>query len=146
MADDDHVEGSIPENEFIPESEVSEYDSDSDCNPCDEFEGLDEPVGCQFVNHDLNDDQRSLGGCPPPTDETGASKLPSETQNISPEPIPEKANQNMAIGNSIDCDNSVKYFPDVLKTAKQNYERVFDMRPGTSTQEQIDRSSLTVTG
>ena len=30
--------------------------------------------------------------------------------------------------------------------AKQNYERFFDMRPGTSTQQQIDRSSLTVDG
>ena len=49
------------------------------------------------------------------TDETGASKLPSETQNIWLGPIPEKANQNMAIGNPIVCDNSVKYFPDVLE-------------------------------
>ena len=30
--------------------------------------------------------------------------------------------------------------------AKQNFERFFDLRPGTSTQEQIDRSSLGATG
>ena len=52
----------------------------------------------------------------------------------------------MSIGNSIDCDNSVKSLPDVLNLAKRNFERFFDMRPGTITQEQIDRSSLTVTG
>ena len=112
--------GFIPKNEFLPEHE--------------------------FVNHDLDDDQRSPGGCLPPTDDTSASKLPSVTQNISPGPIPEKADQNMAIGNSIDCDNSVKYLPDFLDRAKQNFERLFDMRPGTCTQERIDRSSLTVTG
>ena len=107
---------------------------------------MDKPVGCQFVQHDLDDYQRNLKGCPPPTDEASASKLPNETQNISPGQIPEKTNQNMAIGNSIDCDNSVKYLPDVLNMAKRNFERFFDMRPGASTQEQIDRSSFTVTG
>ena len=30
--------------------------------------------------------------------------------------------------------------------AKQNYERFFDTRRGTSTQQQVDRSSLTVAG
>ena len=117
----------------------------------------------------LDDDQRSLEGCPPPTDETGASRVPSENMlpnisencarqkqsykdlvypllspNISPGPIPEKANADMAIGNSIDCDNLVNCIPDVLNSAKQNFERFFDLRPVTSTQEQIDRSSLGV--
>ena len=69
--------------------------------------------------YDLDDDQRSLVGCPPPTDETGASKLPNETHNISPGPIAEKADQNMAIGNMIDCDESVKYLPEVLNMANQ---------------------------
>ena len=76
---------SIPENEFITESE--------------------------FVNYDLVDYQRTLGVCLPPTDETGAPKFPTENistiaghllPNISPGPIPEKADEDMTIGNSID--------------------------------------------
>ena len=35
-------------------------------------------------------------------------------------PMPEKADQNMVIGNLIDCDESIKYFPEVLSIAKQN--------------------------
>ena len=66
--------------------------------------------------------------------------------NISPGPIPEKANADLANGNSIHYDNLVNYLPEVLDSAKQNFERFFDLRPGTSTQEQIDRSSLGVTG
>ena len=64
--------------------------------------------------------------------------------NISPGPIPDKANADMAIGNSVDCDNLVQYFPDVLSSAKQNFEGFFDLRPGTSTQDQADCSSLGV--
>ena len=97
------------------------------------------------MNCDLDDYQQSLGRCSPPTDGTGASKLPSEIPNILPGPIPEKANADMVIGNSVDCDNLVKYLPDVLSPAKQNYERFFGMRPDTSAQEQIDRRSLMVT-
>ena len=84
------------------------------------------------MNYDLDDYHPSLVGCPPTTDETGASKLPSETQNISLGPIPEKANQSMATRNSIDYDNTVKYLPDVLNLAKRNFERFFDIRPNTS--------------
>ena len=98
------------------------------------------------VDDDNGEPQRSLGGCPSSTDETDASKLPSETYHISPARIPEKANQDMAIGNKIECDDFTEYLPEVLNMAKENYEGFFDVRRGTSTQQQIDRSSLIVAG
>ena len=63
---------------------------------------------------------------------------------ISPGPIPEKADQKTAHGNVIMCDDHSEYRPEVLNIAKKNYEQLFDVNPDTSTQQQIDRSSLTV--
>ena len=52
----------------------------------------------------------------------------------------------MANGNIIMCDDLTEYLPEVLNIAKENYEQFFDKRPGTSNQQQIDRSSLTAAG
>ena len=60
--------------------------------------------------------------------------------------IPKNADQNMAIGNNIACNDFTEYLPEVLNMAEDNYDRFSDMSVGTSSQQQIYRSSLTVAG
>ena len=81
----------------------------------------------KFVHFD-DDYQRSLGGCPPPTDEPGAAKLPSGSMllNISLGPILVKANVELATGISIHADDLIQYLPEVLDSAKLSFVRFFD--------------------
>ena len=106
----------IVEDEFV-EDDCGEHGSKSVESPVTDDDSrvrLAEPVGHEQGGRTESKRPRSVR-------QRWEASRQCETYNISPGPIPKKADQNIAIGNNIACDDLTEYFPKVLNMAKENF-------------------------